>query len=48
MAGGVAQVVKCLPSKREVLSLNPSITKKRKERKKSQIVEQWWSNEASQ
>jgi hypothetical protein len=27
---GVAQVVDCLPSKHEVLSSNPSITKKKK------------------
>jgi hypothetical protein len=29
-AGGMAQVVKCLPSKHEAFSSNPRITKKKK------------------
>jgi hypothetical protein len=32
-AGGVAQVVECLPRKCEVLSLNPSTPKKVKKKK---------------
>jgi hypothetical protein len=38
-AGGVAQVVECLPSKPKALSSNPSITKKKKrEKKKKEYV----------
>jgi hypothetical protein len=33
-AGGVVQVVECLPSKSEALSLNSSTAKKKKKRKK--------------
>jgi hypothetical protein len=33
-AGGVVQVVECLPSKCEALSLNPSTEKKKKKKKK--------------
>jgi hypothetical protein len=32
-AGGVAQVVECLPNKYKVLSLNPSAAKKKKKKK---------------
>jgi hypothetical protein len=33
-AGGVAEVVECLPSKPEALSSNPSNSKKKKKKKK--------------
>jgi hypothetical protein len=35
-AGGVVQVVECLPSKCEALSLNPSTEKKKKRKKKKE------------
>jgi hypothetical protein len=41
MAGGVAQVVKCLPSKCEILSSNPSATAKKtrtKQNNKKEVI----------
>jgi hypothetical protein len=42
-AGGVVQVVECLPSKHETPSLNPSTEKRKKERKNNQT--EWTSSE---
>jgi hypothetical protein len=36
MSGGVVQVVECLPSKKEDLSLNPNVAKKTKKTKNKQ------------